>query len=212
MRKVIEERFALTRKGAADFLRGVAFTSLLNIALMLTAVYMFIFLDEYPPRLFDPDPPITRGLGYYIALALGSMGVLFVIAVFQYRSSYTTVYEESAHRRVSLAEKLRRLPLALFGEKNLSDLTSTIVDDSTELEHTFSHAVPQLFASIISVVLIAVGLFVFTWQLSLAVLWVVPIAGAVVLLSKRVRQKESCSGYAAKREVTEGIQEGLETI
>ena len=212
MRKVIEERFALTRKGATDFLRGVAFTSLLNIALMLTAVYMFTFLDEYLPRAFDPDSPITRGLGYYIALALGSMGVIFVIAVFQYRSSYTTVYEESAHRRVSLAEKLRRLPLAFFGEKNLSDLTSTIMDDSTELEHTFSHAVPQLFASIISIVLIAIGLFVFNWQLSLAVFWVVPIAGTVVLLSKRVQQKESYSGYAAKREVTESIQEGLETI
>ena len=41
------------------------------------------------------------------------------------------------NRRISLAEKLRKLPLAFFGEKNLSDLTATIMDDCTELEHLF---------------------------------------------------------------------------
>ena len=64
------------------------------------------------------------------------MIVMYIFAVLQYRSTYTTVYDESANRRISLAEKLRKLPLAFFGEKNLSDLTATIMDDCTDLEHT----------------------------------------------------------------------------
>ena len=212
MLKRIQKRFALSRKGAKDFLKGVFFTTLLNISLMLTAVYLFLFLDEYLPRVFSENAPITKGLGYFIALGIGFMVAMFGIAILQYRSTYTTVYEESARRRISLAEKLRKLPMAFFGEKNLSDLTSTIMDDSTTLEHTFSHAVPQLFASILGILLIAVGLFSYNWQLALALFWVVPVAATIILVSKKMQYKEFLSGYKVKREVTEKIQEGLETI
>lgn len=130
----------------------------------------------------------------------------------QYRSTYTTVYDESANRRISLAEKLRKLPLAFFGEKNLSDLTATIMDDCTDLEHTFSHAVPQLFASIISILLITVGMAFYNWQLTIALFWVVPLAAAILLFSKKEIQKSNESNYLNKRMVTEHIQEGLDTI
>jgi len=140
------------------------------------------------------------------------MLVIYIITVIQYRSTYTTVYDESATRRISLAEKLRKLPLAFFGEKNLSDLTATIMDDCTDLEHTFSHAVPQLFASLVSIVLIAVGMFFYNWQLSLALFWVVPLALVIVLLSKKKIRKDFGINYQDKRAVTEHIQEGLETV
>lgn len=212
MLKLIQQRFALSRKGAKDLIKGVTCTTLLNIALMATAVYLFTFLDEYLPKVFNENAPVTKGLGYYTILGVGFMAAMFGIAVLQYRSTYTTVYEESARRRISLAEKLRKLPLAFFGEKNLSDLTSTIMDDSTQLEHTFSHAVPQIFASILGIFLIAVGLFSYHWQLATALFWVVPFAGAIILISKKKQYKEFLSGYKVKREVTEKIQEGLETI
>jgi ABC-type multidrug transport system fused ATPase/permease subunit len=133
-------------------------------------------------------------------------------AMFQYRSTYTKIYTESANRRISLAEKLRKLPLVFFGEKNLSDLTATIMNDNTELEHTFSHAVPQLFASVISIVIIAIGLFFYNWQLSLALFGVVPVAAAILFFSKKIQRKDHQTIYQIKRDVTEKIQEGLETI
>ncbi len=212
MFNILEKRFTLTRKGARDFSKGVFFTTLLDIALMLPAVYIFLFLEEYLRPVFNPSATITNGLWYYILLGIIFMLIMWVIARFQYRNTYTTVYDESANRRISLAEKLRKLPLAFFGEKNLSDLTSTIMDDSTELEHTFSHAVPQLFASIISMVLIGIGMFFYNWQLSLALFWVVPLAATVLLLSKKLLHKQFQIHYIRKREVTEQIQEGLDTI
>jgi len=212
MLKAIQKRFALTEKGARDFIKGAFFTTMMDIAFMLTAVYLFVFLDEYLGQVFEPSDRVLRGIPYYALLGLGFMVIIYIVAVFQYKSTFTTVYEESANRRISLAEKLRKLPLAFFGEKNLSDLTSTIMDDTTQLEHTFSHAVPQVFASIISIILVASGLFFYNWQLSLALFWVVPAAAAVILVSKRLQYREFLSGYKVKREVTEKIQEGLETI
>lgn len=212
MIEVIKRRFALSTKGAKDFCKGVFFTTLLDIVLMLPAVFVFLFLEEYLRPVFQPSASVTHGILYYSILGIVFMIVMYIFAVLQYRSTYTTVYDESANRRISLAEKLRKLPLAFFGEKNLSDLTATIMDDCTDLEHTFSHAVPQLFASIISILLITVGMAFYNWQLTIALFWVVPLAAAILLFSKKEIQKSNESNYLNKRMVTEYIQEGLDTI
>lgn len=212
MIEVIKKRFALSTKGAKDFCKGVFFTTLLDIALMLPAVFVFLFFEDYLRPVFNPSASVTHGIAYYIILGVVFMLVMYLIAVLQYRSTYTTVYDESANRRISLAEKLRKLPLAFFGEKNLSDLTATIMDDCTDLEHTFSHAVPQLFASVISILLITAGMAFYNWQLTVALFWVVPLAAAILYFSKKEIRKSNESNYLNKRLVTEHIQEGLDTI
>ena len=208
----LRRRFALSEKGARDFCRGVVWTTIFDIVLMLPAVFVFVFLDDTLRPLLGGTPSTGHGLAYYALLALAFMAVMYVVGVFQYRSTYTSVYDESANRRISLAEKLRRLPLAFFGEKNLSDLTATIMDDCTDLEHTFSHSVPQLFASLASIALIAVGMAFYCWQLAAALFWVVPVAMGILLLSNRSMRRSNTVNYKNKRAVTEVIQEGLDTI
>lgn len=212
MLKYIQKRLAMTEKGAKDFLKGTFFTLLLDLGLMLPPVLFYIFLSDYLRPVLNPGTDVWHGLWYYVTLGAVFMIIMLVISVLQYDSTYTTVYDESAKRRISLAEKLRKLPLSFFGEKNLSDLTSTIMEDSTELEHTFSHAVPQLFAAIISLILIAAGLFFYNWQLAIALFWVVPFAATILLVSKRKIDKSNLSLYKKKRDVSESIQEGLDTI
>lgn len=212
MLNTIKKRFALSTQGAKDFCKGTFFTVLLDIALMMPAVFVFLFLEDYLRPVFTPSASVTHGILYYSLLGLAFMIVMYIIAVLQYRSTYTTVYDESANRRISLAEKLRKLPLSFFGEKNLSDLTATIMNDCTDLEHTFSHAVPQLFASLISLLLIAIGMAFYNWQLTLSLFWVVPLAMAIILFSKKAILKSNETNYLKKRTVTEHIQEGLDTI
>ncbi|TAJ12578.1 ABC transporter ATP-binding protein [Marinilabiliaceae bacterium JC017] len=212
MLNILKKRFVLTDKGAKDFCKGVLYTTALDISLMFPAIFLYLFFKDYLRPIIDPLVKTENGLWFYIILGLLFMSIMWVIARFQYRNTYTKVYDESANRRISLAEKLRKLPLAFFGEKNLSDLTSTIMEDSTELEHTFSHAVPQLFASIISLILIGIGMFTYNWQMSLAVFWVLPVSLLVILMAKKLLHKDNKIFYLKKREVTEKIQEGLDNI
>ena len=212
MLRKIQRRFALSRKGAEDFCKGVAFTILLDLALMLPFVFVFLFLDDYLRPALNPGAQAEKDIVYYVVLGLSFILVTYLIGVRQYNSTYTSVYDESAARRVSLAEKLRKLPMAFFGEKNLSDLTSTIMDDCTDLEHTFSHSVPQLYAALISIGLVAVAMFFWNWQLALALFWVVPVALMMVLQSKKTMSRRNRENYLKKRAVSEKIQEGLENI
>lgn len=209
MTRYFQNRFALSEKGARDLQRGILFSTLLNIALMLPPTYLFLFLMEYVGQHHGPQQP---SLWLYLLLAAGLAAVMFVVSRWQYDSTYTTVYNESAQHRISMAEKLRRLPLAFFGERNLSDLTSTIMEDCTQLEQTFSHAIPQMFASILSMLAIAVSLFCYDWRLSLALFWVVPLGGGVLLLARRRLDRTFEHLYRVKRGVTEQVQEGLECV
>lgn len=209
MIKYFQNRFALSEKGAKDLRRGIAFSTLLNLALMLPPSYLFLFLMEY----LEADSSIGQHtLWFYVLLAVVLMCVMFFISRWQYDSTYTTIYNESAQRRIGLAEKLRRLPLAFFGERNLSDLTSTIMEDCTSLEQIFSHAVPQLFASVLSMLIIAVSLFFYDWRLAVALFWVVPMALGTLLLARRMMDKSFERNYHIKRSVTEQVQEGLECV
>ena len=208
MIRYFQTRFALSEKGAKDFRKGVVFSTLLNLAFMLPATYLFFFLMEY----LGEHSPAKHSFWFYVVLAVVLAGVMYFITRRQYDSTYTTVYTESANRRISIAEKLRRLPLAFFSERNLSDLTSTIMEDCTMLEHTFSHAVPQLFASSLSLIIIAVGVFFYNWQMAVALFWVVPLALIVLILARHEFDKAFTHVYLIKRNVTEQIQEGLECV
>ena len=209
---LIQNRFALTRDGAITFVKAVVWSLLLNLAFMLPAIYLFLYLTDYLDPLIHPGATPSHGLGYYILIGLLCFLVIFVIAFKQYASAYTKIYTESAERRIALAEKLRKLPLAFFGERNLSDLTSTIMADCSEIEHVFSHAVPQLFAAAGSILLITIGLFFYNWQLSLALFWVVPLALLVLILSKRSLERELKGVHCTNLSIAQQIQEGLESV
>ena len=179
------------RRGPGILLRERSSPFCLNIALMLPAAFVFLFLEDYLRSVMQSSP-----CGAQNGLVLSPPGAgLFggdlgdrPPAVPQ--QLYQGLRRKRENRRIGLAEKLRKLPLAFFGEKNLSDLTSTIMSDNTELEMTFSHAVPQLFASIITLLLIAIGLFFFNWRLSLALFWVVPVATTVFASVQEMAAKE----------------------
>jgi len=209
MTRYLMNRFALSLKGAQDMLQGIVYSTLLNLALMLPATYLFFFLLEYIGHHAATD---KHTLWFYILLAVVFAVVMYVVARCQYNSTYVSVYNESAQRRIRLAEKLRKMPLAYFGERNLSDLTSTIMEDCSQLEQTFSHAVPQLFASLLSIIIIAIGLFCYDWRLATALFWVVPLALATLLLARHKLDKAFTHLYHVKRGVTEQVQEGLECV
>ena len=138
--------------------------------------------------------------------------LLFILHWFQYASLYLATYQESASRRVSLAETLRRLPLSFFGNRDLSDLTSTMIADCSSLDQMFSHYVPQLFASLFSTLVIGIAMFLSDWRMALAVLWVVPAAVLLTAGSKKIQDSFGTKNILNKRAVADCIQEGLETI
>ena len=212
MYKWVQNTFALSESGVRTFVCGVAWTTAHFISLMFPMLLLFYFLMQYMHVETYDVVGEPHGIWVYAGIAVVIFAVMFVVYLFSYSYNYNSVYAASKERRILLAEKLRKLPLSFFGKKNISDLTSTIMDDCNALEMIFSHSVPELFAAIVSLVVIAVMLFSFNWKMSIALFWVVPLAALMIAFSKKTQSRWFKRNYEVRREIMEDIQEGIENI
>ncbi|QEK18730.1 ABC transporter ATP-binding protein [[Clostridium] hylemonae] len=207
MIKKLQKKLALSRQGAIDLIKGCAACMLQNISFMFPVGLLYMLVDD----LLNGRTVADRA-GLYAAGCVLCILLIFFTTWLQYNATYFATYKESGVRRISLAEKLRKIPLAFFGQKDLADLTSTIMADCTFLEQSFSHFIPELFGSIGSTLLISVSLFVYDWRMALAALWVAPVSFAIVALSSRVQEQLSRRQMNAKMDCADGIQECIETL
>ena len=206
MLKIIQRATASSPEGARGLVTGVLACALQNISFMLpTGLLYFLVRDLLAGAA-------AGRTGFYVCGCIVCFALILLATWFQYNSTFFTTYKESGKRRLALAERLRKLPLAFFGKRDLADLTSTIMADCEVLEKTCSHFIPGLFGSLISTVLIALGLFAFDWRMALAALWVIPVSIAILLASYRVQDRVQGKTMAVKMTCADGIQEYIETL
>lgn len=203
----LQHRYALSERGAKDLVQGVIACTVQNIAFMFPVSLLYFFVGD----LLDGGIHGSR-IAFYVVGALFCLALIYGITYWQYNTTFLATYVETGTRRITLAEKLRKIPLSFFGKKDLADLTSTIMADCTALETAFSHFIPPFAGSLISTVLIAVSLFFFDWRMAAASLWVLPVAYAIVGFSAKVQQKLSDKSMGAKMACADGIQECIESV
>ena len=207
MLNYIMKKYALSRQGAKDLVIATVSCVVHNLTLMLPVSLLYLLVSD----LYAGGVPQNHLWIYIVGMAAAVLLILFSYR-WVYGATYYATYKESSVRRISLAEKLRKLPLSFFGKRDLSDLTTTIMADCTTLEQSFSHWIPEFFGSMISTVIVAVCLFIFDWRLALAALWVLPVSLAIVAFSGKVQNYFTRRQTEAKLAVAEGIQEALETM
>ena len=207
----IKKRFALSDEGTKTFIKGVFWTTWHYLSLMFPLSFVFLFLKEYMAKMENPSAE-PHNIFIYLIIAVVIFVVMYGLYALSYSSTYDSVYLECKKRRITLAEKLRKLPLAFFGKKDLSDLTSTIMADVNSLEMIFSHAVPEIFAVGAMLVLCAIALFIYNPLMATALLWVVPFAGLLIFISRKMQFKNYKHTYDSGRVISEDIQECLENI
>lgn len=211
MIKALKNKYALSDQGTKDLLKGIIYSVLANISLMFPVILLAIVLNQLLAPVLGTNAPEISAIVYTV-IGIVILAVVFIFHYCQYTATYLGTYDESARRRIGLAEKLRTLPLTFFHQRNLADLTSTIMGDCANFEHAFSHTVPQFFGAVISTGIVCIGLLIVNWQMGLALLWVAPISFAIVILSRKCQEKLSKKHMNARLELAEGIQECLETV
>ena len=199
-------KYALSKQGAADMIKAIISATISNIILMVPVALLYYLVRDY----------MAGNLGdkvlFYVAGCLIAFVLIGISTYIQYNATFLSTYVESGVRRVTLAEKLRKIPLSFFGKKDLSDLTSTIMNDCAQMETASSHFIPELFGACISTALIAIGLFFFDWRMAIAALWVLPVSFLIVGCSGKVQKSLNKKQMVLKMACADGIQECLENV
>lgn len=202
----LQHKYALSEQGAKDMIKAFVSATFSNIMLMLPVGMLYMLVKNYMENTLE---------GKGVLFIVGCIICLLLIGIttyIQYNATFLSTYVESGVRRITLAEKLRKIPLSFFGKKDLSDLTSTIMADCATLETASSHWIPELIGACISTTLVAISLFFFDWRMALAALWVLPVAFIIVISSGNVQRHMVDSQMKLKMACADGIQECLETV
>lgn len=207
MIQILQRRFALSRQGAVDLIKGCIACVFQDISFMLPVGLLYSFVIDLMNRGVNGSR-----IAFYAVGALACLVLIFIVTYFQYNATYLATYVESGVRRVSLAEQLRKIPLSFFGKKDLADLTNSIMGDCATLETAFSHYVPALAGSLISTTLIAVCLFAYDWRMALAAVWVLPIAFVITFFSARIQTYFNRKSVEANVALESGVQECIESL
>lgn len=207
MYEKLKHTFALSNKGAKDMVKAFLACILHNLSLMVPVMLLYNLISDLL------DGGLSEGKHtFYITGLVIALGLIMLTYYIQYNATFFATYVESGVRRLSLAEKLRKIPLSFFGKKDLSDLTTVLMADCATLESGLSHWVPEFTGSVFSTLLIAAGLLIFDWRMALASLWVLPVSFGIILATAgimRIRQEKVTEVSIV---CSDGIQECLETL
>ena len=205
-----KRKYALTDRGVHNTKMGMLWTVIVNLLMMVGMGLLYFMMQSFIGTLTENKPLPDPWL--YIGLTVLFVILSLAVHIGQYRATYGLVYREIKDTRISLAERLRKLPLGYFGKRDLADLTETIMGDVNRLEHVWSHCLGYFYGSYISTAVIAVMLAVYDWRLMISCLWGVPVAFALLFGSRRLAKKQSEISKKAAVTVSDGIQETLENI
>ncbi len=208
--KKFQHRYALTPDGAKNIKAGTFWTVLVNLFDMVGIIILFALMVQLYNALMGLGS-MPRLVPYVIALVV-FLVVSFFFHYKQYGNTYSTVYGESNHLRVSIAERMRKLPLSFFGRRDVADLADTLMNDVAKLEHVWSHVLGYLYGSYISTAIIAVVAFIFDWRLALAAFWSVPVAFGLLYGERHSMKRKSLELRDANIKVGDAIQEMLDNV
>lgn len=205
-----QRKYALTDQGVRNTKKGTFWTVIVNLVVMGDVSILYLVMSGFMGALTEgsPLPGSAIVLGLLVLFALLS----FVTHLQQYKATYGLVYNEVKTTRLSLAERLRKLPLGYFGKRDLADLTETIMGDVNRMEHVWSHVLGYLYGAYISTAIIAVCLLVYDWRLAIACLWGVPVAFGLLFGSRKIAARNAERTKKAAVRVSDGIQEALENV
>lgn len=190
--------------------KGALWTVIVNLVVMGGVSILYLMMSGFMGTLTDKSPLPSAALA--IGLVLLFVALSLATHLQQYRATYGLVYNEVKATRLSLAERLRKLPLGYFGKRDLADLTETLMGDVNRMEHVWSHVLGYLYGSYISTAVIAVCLLVYDWRLAIACLWGVPVAFGLLFGSRKITSRSAERTKKAAVRVSDGIQEALENV
>ena len=208
--KNFQRKYALTDQGVKNTKKGAFWTVIVNLVVMGGRGILYLLMYGLMGTLTDGAP--LPGPALFLGLVIAFVILSFVTHLQQYHATYGLVYNEVKSTRLSLAERLRKLPLGYFGKRDLADLTETLMGDVNRMEHVWSHVLGYLYGAYISTAIIAVCLLVYDWRLTIACLWGVPVAFGLLFGTRKISARASERTKQAAIRVSDGIQEALENV
>lgn len=201
----------LDEKGEKGLRHAIISCTITSLSLMIPFVLTIQVFTEILKALEGGSVSWNK-IWLYFALGLVAFVLIFFLSKREYKSTYVNAYEQSETTRLGISDYMRKLPMSFFNSKDLSELSSNIMSDCSNIEQMLSSAIPQLIANIVSSVIVCGVLMFFEPKMALAVLISLPLAALIFWLSRKLQNKMFAGQVEAKLMAAKQSQEYLDGI
>lgn len=111
IKEKLMHKYALSPQGASDMLKAFVSVTVSDLVLMIPVSLLYFIVKDYMEGTLQ-----GKG-GFYIAGIIVTLALIAITTYIQYNATFLSTYVESGVRRITLAEKLRKIPLSFFGKK-----------------------------------------------------------------------------------------------
>ncbi len=133
------------------------------------------------------EPALSRIWGLTAILA----GLYLLRVLFRYLSNYLAhkaAWNLVGDMRTRTYDKLERMHLGYFHDKQTGDLMSRVVNDTRDFELLYAHIIPETFTNLVTFLGVLIVLLTINWKLALITCAPIPlILLSGVIFSKKVR-------------------------
>ncbi|MDR2131531.1 MAG: ABC transporter ATP-binding protein/permease [Odoribacteraceae bacterium] len=131
---------------------------------------------------------------------------------FAYLAAYEMIYIRNGVVRDIRREihgKILLLPLPFFSEERKGDILARVTGDVQEVEVSVMSSLEMLFQSPIVILVTLVGMFIFSWELTLFVLVLLPLVGLLIGKIGKNLKRHSREGQDRMGELLSTLEETL---
>lgn len=111
--------------------------------------------------------------------------------------------------RIQVYDKVLRLPLSFFSEERKGDIIARMSADVTVVENSLTSSIDMLIRNPIALVVCFITLFTVSWQLTLFVLVILPLAGWIMGVISRKLKSQSVVAQAQWGDIMSQLDETL---
>lgn len=208
---MLKKMYHLTDEGTNALHRASIWMTLFELACSSTVLPVLYVLYEML-QVYTGKMEATTSAIVYIVVSVIIVAICFLLYKKMYKVKYIAAGQENNHLRMAVADKIRKLPEAFLSKKDLSDLSSTIMDDIGTIEGVLTNSVAETVGGIASGVITIIALAFVNLKLALCLASCLPLAAIAMGLSHTVSGKTHEKNRYLKLNVSEGIQEYLENI
>ena len=209
---MLKKMLRLSDKGYDGLKKAIVACVISNLMLLLPFMVLMRVIEALVDPLTLSQPLDTRRLWELFGLGLLAAMLYFFAYCHEYDMTYTASYRECENTRVEVGERMRRLPLSFFNQKDLSELTTNIMGDCANIEHTMSHLVPGMAANVITITLACIMMALYDWRMALAIFCTMPLSFGIIIATRKIQSHFGRRHVQAKLDVSGQVQEYLDGI
>lgn len=208
---MLKRIYCISDEGSRNILKSGLYMCLFNFATLLPVLLLAMVANEMMNRYFgitDGSIPLWGYWGFALLLLLA----IYFTYRMTYRKKYLTSTKEDMWLRMEIADKIRRLPLSYIGRRDLSDLTSTVMDDVATVELALSTSVAEFIGGFLSGAAALVILAFYNWKLAGSLAICLPFVVIAMALCRVISEGTNKRNRQKKLDISDGLQEYLENI